>query len=70
MSASGGALAGAGTNRWYVKYVDELCVKDCDDSNDGECGGLAKPWDELFDDSSTCCSEKLHWVKHSDCTGP
>ena len=65
---SGGTLTNIATNKWYVRYKDDVCVKDCYDENDTQCGGLAKPWDELFDDSVTCCSKKLYWVKKSECT--
>jgi hypothetical protein len=67
---SGGTSSSVATNKWYVDYSNDVCVKDCDDSNDAQCGGLAELWQrsEMFVDSDSCCKKKLHWVKRSECT--
>jgi len=56
----------AGGGEWYRK--GEKCVKDCDDSSDSQCGGMAERWEEVFSSSSACCTNKLWWVESSECT--
>jgi hypothetical protein len=69
ISASGGSVAQIATDKYYANYATEVCVKDClVDESDPECGGLAKPWYELFDNAKKCCASKLNWVKLRDCT--
>jgi len=48
-----------GTDKWYVDYAAETCVKDCEGVS--PCGGLAESWDELFEDKKECCGKKLYW---------
>jgi len=56
----------AGSSKWYRD--GEKCVKDCDDSSDAQCGGLAERWEETFTTSGVCCSTTLWWVATEDCT--
>ena len=65
---SGGSSAALASQKWYVDWKKEVCVKDCDDSADPSCGGLAQSWDELFDESDDCCKKKLSWVPRKHCT--
>merc|ERR1719384_1626934 len=46
------ATAAAGSGNWYRK--GEKCVKDCNDSSDAQCGGLAASWDQTFANSGDC----------------
>lgn len=64
MGAGGGAAA-TGTSKWYVDYNDSICVQDCVGS--APCGGLADPWDSLYDDAAKCCSQRLNWIKSTTC---
>jgi hypothetical protein len=66
--SSGGNLTSVATNKWYVDWANEICVKKCDDTLDSSCGGLAKPWDELFNNSVDCCNKKLNWIPLNECT--
>jgi hypothetical protein len=66
--ASGGSPSAIAMAKWYVKWDTETCVKNCEDSSDLSCGGLAESWDELFDDPDTCCKKKLSHVARKNCT--
>jgi len=46
------------TPLWYIN-CDGVCVMSCEVDIGGSCGGLAKPWDTLFDRKSECCEKKL-----------
>lgn len=48
-----------GTDKWFVRWADNTCVKDCSTGN--SCGGIAAKWDELFDDKNECCEQKMWW---------
>ena len=50
-----------GTDKWYVSYEDMKCVQDCS-GGALPCGGVANPWEELFNSKEKCCKEKLSWV--------
>ena len=41
------------SNKWYVEWSNETCVKDCE--GNAPCGGLAQPWNGLFDSVVECC---------------
>jgi len=51
-----------GSGRWYVRWGTETCVQDCEPVA-GSCGGLAEPWDFLFNTVTQCCQIKLPY-KH------
>jgi len=61
-------VAAVGTSQWYVDWILKKCVKDCVDSSDANCGGLAKSWDELYGSSTTCCGNHLWYIARNDCT--
>ena len=48
-----------GTGKWYVKYDEGTCVKDC--TGAFESGGIAESWQELFKDKNTCCEKKIKY---------
>jgi len=56
-----------GTSLWYVDWSDQKCVKDCDDSSDSACGGLAKKWDDVYDSVSDCC-DRIWYIERAECT--
>ena len=58
-------LVPSGTNKWYVSYGTNSCVKDCIGS--APCGGLAQSWESLYINPSACCSTKLSWVDSTKC---
>lgn len=70
MSDSMGSVNTAqGSRKYYVDWsrYPARCVLDC---GDGErCGGLASPWEELFDSSYDCCQIISTWVDRKDCIG-
>mmetsp|Transcript_23728 Transcript_23728/g.43605 ORF Transcript_23728/g.43605 Transcript_23728/m.43605 type:complete len:228 (-) Transcript_23728:178-861(-) len=57
-----------GTSQWYVDWTLEKCVKDCNDSSDANCGGLAKSWDKLYGSSTTECCERIWYIERDECT--
>jgi hypothetical protein len=50
----------------YLSYMIFFpqCVKDCESG--GNCGGLAKTFNTLYDDVENCCSQ-LFWKDRSKC---
>jgi hypothetical protein len=54
----------AGSELWYVDWVLQKCVKDCE--NGDKCGGLAAVYNRLYDDADGCCN-MLFWIERSDC---
>ena len=62
-------LAFTGTDKWYVSYYpDTKCVQDCPNENSSTCGGVVlESHQELFENPSSCCTEKLFWVPLEDC---
>jgi hypothetical protein len=58
-----------GSGVYYVDWVNFVCVKDCPiSSGDPRCGGLKKGWDDGYSTADECCSSKLSWVNHEECT--
>jgi hypothetical protein len=56
-----------GTDEYYVDWSLSQCVQDCTTETPGSsCGGLAKAWDVLYKDSSSCCG-RLSWLSRSKC---
>jgi hypothetical protein len=49
-----------GSSKWFVSYKvgEERCYQDCPEGT-GNCGGLADPDVQLFDNSTACCQTKL-----------
>lgn len=57
-----------GTLQWYVDWLDERCVQDCDTSTNSTCGGVVTSAHVALHDSATsCCSDKLGWVPSTSC---
>ena len=59
LAASGMELTGLGSNKFYVDWVNDICVKDCIGS--APCGGLKQEWEWLYDTKEECC-KKIWWV--------
>ncbi|KAL7535524.1 hypothetical protein ACHAWF_005204, partial [Thalassiosira exigua] len=58
----------SGSNQYWVHWGLSRCVRDCPVSSSNKtCGGLAKPWDELFPDYLSCCDTKLPWLPTQEC---
>jgi len=55
-----------GTQKFYVDWSLSQCVQDCASAPGNSCGGLAKAWDVLYKDSSSCCN-RLSWLSRSKC---
>ncbi len=55
-----------GTKKWYVKWIDDVCLQDCD----GElpCGGPAETWNDLYSSREQCCELHLSWNRE-ECNG-
>ena len=62
MGIVAGAPAASGTSKWYADYSTDKCVKDCVGAG---CGGIAEPWDILYDTKKSCCTERIWW--NDDC---
>lgn len=62
-------VATQGTNEWYVDWSKNKCVKNCDTSVGGSCGGLAESYNQLYSSASLCCSQSsaMSWMEESDC---
>jgi len=56
-----------GTSQWYVDWSLKKCVKDCADSSDVNCGGLASQFDPKYGSSSECC-DRIRYVGQRECT--
>ncbi|KAL3804075.1 hypothetical protein HJC23_006466 [Cyclotella cryptica] len=57
------------TDKFYVSYPDEKCLKDCPVGDAPECGG--PPGDlstALFETAAECCIEKLSYIDESLCS--
>ena len=52
-----------GTGHYYVDWNKKKCVKDCEGVG---CGGIAKPWNIVYESSGSCC-DQLSGVKSEDC---
>ena len=63
-AASGVTVAAAGSNKFYIDWVNGHCLQDCE--GPAPCGGLAETWDFLYDSGDACCA-KLPWVSAADC---
>jgi len=48
----------SGTNKYYMDFGKQKCVKDCEGTL---CGGLASPWDILYDSLKACCAQRNWW---------
>ncbi|ACI64216.1 predicted protein [Thalassiosira pseudonana CCMP1335] len=60
-----GASATAGSDKWFVDYFLNKCVKEC--VGDEPCGGLVDgTWVDLFESQSECCSKKMWWNTECD----
>lgn len=59
-----GSSSRVGSNKCYIDYVEEKCVKDC--VKETGCGGLAESWDQLYESQSDCCKAKNWWNSHCD----
>ncbi|KAL3786599.1 hypothetical protein HJC23_008195, partial [Cyclotella cryptica] len=53
-TASGIASEELGTSKFYVDWIKEYCVKDCEGA--APCGGLAQAWDPLYNSAIDCCA--------------
>jgi len=63
-------VATLGTDEWYVSSNNpsSKCVKNCDKSQGGSCGGLAETWNPLYNSASACCgSSQMAWMEQSKC---
>lgn len=56
------------THKWYVSWAVGKCVKDCDASEGGSCGGLMPGIETSKHDSAdACCSEDMSYMSVSEC---
>lgn len=63
-----GASATAGSDKWFVDYFLNKCVKECVGAE--PCGGLVDgSWVDLFESQSECCSKKMWWNTECDAWG-
>ena len=57
----------AGTNKWYVDYQKNKCVKDCATSTTG-CGGIIEDSaTSLYSTAAACCAAKLSYINAGVC---
>eukprot|EP00956_Cyclotella_meneghiniana_P009419 scaffold13016_cov38-Cyclotella_meneghiniana.AAC.2 len=64
LNASGVLLAGLGSNKYYIDFTNQQCVKDCDGA--APCGGLTPQWNILYNTEDDCCAQ-LSWISKKDC---
>ncbi|KAL7526462.1 hypothetical protein ACHAXR_003615 [Thalassiosira sp. AJA248-18] len=55
-----------GTGKFYIDWVLEMCVKDCEVGTGSGCGGIAEKFEELHESASSCCDE-IPWIDRNDC---
>eukprot|EP00804_Cyclotella_cryptica_P000475 CCRYP_020032-RA/>CCRYP_020032-RA protein AED:0.05 eAED:0.35 QI:142/0.71/0.62/1/0.71/0.5/8/50/1510 len=53
-AASGVASEELGSSKFYVDWMNQYCVQDCEGA--APCGGLAQAWDPLYNSASDCCA--------------
>ncbi|KAL7484709.1 hypothetical protein ACHAW6_011152 [Cyclotella cf. meneghiniana] len=57
------------TDKFYVSYPDEKCLKDCPVGDSPECGGTPSDLSTaLFETAAECCIEKLSYIDESLCS--
>lgn len=57
-----------GTKKFYVIHREIKCAQDCPASDGAPCAGPpVNPAEQLFDDASKCCEEKLPWLSLFKC---
>jgi len=57
-----------GTNLWFVDWIKEACVQDCESSAGSNCGGVVtSSATETFETADSCCENKLGWMEKDDC---
>lgn len=57
-----------GTNLWFVDWIEETCVQDCESSAGSNCGGVVtSSATETFVTADSCCENKLGWIEKEDC---
>ena len=61
------AASSSDTEKWYVDWTSQICVRNCDSSTAPECGGQAAAWDTLYDSAATCCESALAWLSADTC---
>ena len=63
LASNSTAVGSVGTGKYYVNWIEEECVKDCEGPG---CGGIAEDWHDLYDTASECCG-RMPWTDVSDC---
>jgi hypothetical protein len=66
LTASGDSAAVTSTNKFFVDWKHEKCIKDCEGSAPCAGAGVAQSWDELFETTSACC-DRISWVPREEC---
>ena len=62
-----------GSNRWYVNWMEEKCVQDCNSKFNRlasvvSCGGIVSDASVvLYDSPYDCCAERLDWLNTTEC---
>ena len=59
------AVALTGTDDYYIDWTIGRCVKNCDESLGGDCGGIAENYNALFGTLDECC-EQPHFLGRVD----
>ncbi|KAL9181972.1 hypothetical protein ACHAXT_012315 [Thalassiosira profunda] len=57
----------APSGKWFIDWSRGKCVKECERSEGGACGGFkAGNWIALHSSAAACCSAHMSWVKRSE----
>ena len=57
-----------GSGKWYINWGISKCVKDCEKSEGGSCGGIkAGSWILTHSSASACCTAHMSHADISDC---
>jgi hypothetical protein len=64
---SGGSVASAFTNLFYVNDEKMICEQDCADGTGVSCGGPVDSWKTLYNSAQECCAQKLGWIAAATC---
>ena len=67
ISLSGNIPFAPATHKWYANQPEDICQQDCPEEDGGSCGGLARPWDTLYENLTACCVEEIFWIVSPAC---
>lgn len=57
-----------GSGKWFMDWARGKCVRDCDEGEDGSCGGLVPgSWSRIHDNANACCGAHMSYATMVEC---